>query len=82
MFEVNGMNEDFKAVGARIRAARKKLNLSQVDFSERLNISPSYISDIEMGKTKFGIDIFMRITETLQVSASIGFFVPTFGKSR
>ena len=63
------MNEDLKAIGARVRAARKNLNLSQIDFSERLNISPAYISDIEMGKMKFRIDIFMRITETLQMSA-------------
>ena len=63
------MDGRLKEVGARIKAARKKLGLKQADLAEKLNISPSHMSNIETGDTNYGVDIFMRITETLQVSA-------------
>lgn len=58
-----------KALGKRIREVRTQRRLSQADLAGMIQISPSYMSEIEMGKTNFGIDIFMRITEVLQVSA-------------
>lgn len=63
------MDTTFKEVGNRIRQARKEKGLSQADLADKLSISNSHISDIENGKTNIGLDIFMRITETLQVSA-------------
>ncbi len=63
------MKSDLKELGKRIRAVRNARRLTQAYLAETLNISPSHYSDIEMGKTNFGIDIFMRITEVLQVSA-------------
>lgn len=63
------MNGKLKGVGDRIREARKVMHLSQADLAERLQISPSHMSDIENGKKNIGLDIFMRITEVLQVSA-------------
>lgn len=63
------MTNNFEEIGHRIRTARKMHNYSQSDLSEILQISPSYMSDIENGKTNIGLDIFMRITEALQVSA-------------
>lgn len=56
-------------IGQRIREARKKKKLSQSELSELLNISPSHMSDIENGKTNIGLDIFMHITQILEVSA-------------
>lgn len=58
-----------KEIGNRIRYARKLMGLSQAELSELLQISPSHMSDIENGKKNIGLDIFMRITEELQVSA-------------
>lgn len=63
------MNHKSKEIGNRIRQARKNKQLSQSQLSELLDISPSHMSDIENGKTNIGLDIFMNITETLQVSA-------------
>lgn len=63
------MAKNFEEIGQRIRVARKKAGYSQADLSEILQISPSYMSDIENGKTNIGLDIFIRLTETLQVSA-------------
>ncbi len=58
-----------KEVGLRIREARKEKHLSQNELSEMIQISPSHMSDIENGKTSISLDIFMRITEALQVSS-------------
>lgn len=63
------MNAGLKEVGFRIKEARKARNLSQADLAEKLDISLSHMSDIETGKSNFGVDILMRITEVLQVSA-------------
>ena len=63
------MNGSLKGVGTRIRDARKNRGLSQAELAEKLNISLSHMGDIETGRTNFGIDILMRITEVLQVSA-------------
>lgn len=63
------MDNRRKEIGQRIRYARKHMNLSQAELSERIQISPSHMSDIENGKKNIGLDIFMRITEELQVSA-------------
>ena len=63
------MSERKKDIGARIRQARKAANMSQEKLAEALNISLSHMSDIENGKTNLGIEIFMNITEVLQVSA-------------
>ena len=34
-----------------------------------IKVSPSYMSDIENGKVNISLDVFMRVTEALQVSA-------------
>lgn len=60
---------DQKLLGNRIRLARKEHGMSQSELADLVQISTSHMSDIENGKTTIGIDIFMRITECLQVSA-------------
>ncbi len=63
------MNSSFKDIGQRIREARMQQHLSQNELAEKAHISPSHMSDIENGKKNIGLDIFMRLTEALQVSA-------------
>ncbi len=63
--------EEYKKIGARIREIRLKKHMSQADLSEKTNISLSHISDIENGKTTLLLPTFIRIVETLQVSADI-----------
>lgn len=65
------MDANLKEVGARIKDARKACGLSQADLAEKLNISLSHMSDIETGRTNFGVDIFMHITEVLHISADV-----------
>ena len=56
-------------IGARIKTARKKRGLSQAELAERIGINTSYLSDIENGKKNFGIEILMKLTEALGISA-------------
>lgn len=63
------MEYKLKEIGSLIRQARKEKNLSQSDLADLIQISISHMSDIENGKKKIGIDIFMKITEALDVSA-------------
>ena len=63
------MDRNLRDIGSRIRDARKERKLDQADLAEKLNISMSHMSDIENGRTNFSIEVFMRITEALQVSA-------------
>ena len=63
------MDKQVSEIGARIRQLRKDKGLSQQDCAEQLDISVPHLSDIENGKTNFGIDILARITEVFQVSA-------------
>lgn len=63
------MIADIKDVGGRIKDARKARGMSQMELAEKLNISLSHMSNIETARSNFGIDILMRITEVLQVSA-------------
>ena len=61
----------FSEIGLRIQKLRRSKNYSQIEFAELIDISPSHLSSIEMGKTRFGIDILMRITDVLQVPADV-----------
>ena len=63
------MEDKLNEIGSLIRQARKEKNLSQSDLADLIQISISHMSDIENGKKKIGIDIFMKITEALDVSA-------------
>ncbi len=65
------MNKDPRAVnvGNRIREARQRRNITQSQLAELLDISVSHLSAIESGRSNFGVDILMRMTEALEVSA-------------
>ena len=63
------MDGNLRDIGGRIREARKERKLDQAALAEKLNISMSHMSDIENGRTNFSIEVFIRITEALQVSA-------------
>ena len=65
------MDDNLKRIGLRIKEARRERKISQAELAEKLEISISHMSEIENGKTSFSIDIFMRMTEILQVSADM-----------
>lgn len=63
------MKKDLTEIGKRIKKARKSKGINQVEFADKLNISVSHLSNIENGKINVGLDIFMAITDALDVSA-------------
>jgi len=56
---------DFKIVGARIRDARKKLNLTQEKAAERAFISSQYWSLLESGRERASIGTYWQISAVL-----------------
>lgn len=63
------MKRDLSEVGSRIKKARKSKGISQVELADKLGISVSHISNIENGKKNVGLDIFIDITDALDISA-------------
>lgn len=58
-----------KTIGERIKEARIAKNMTQFDLAYFANVSQTHLSDIENGKSKTTLNIFVRIIEALQVSA-------------
>lgn len=58
-----------KGMGIRIREHREKLNYTMEEFAEKLDITPRFVSDIELGKKGMSIDTLIKICELLAVSA-------------
>ncbi len=56
-------------MGDRIREIRKKLNLTQEQLAEKLDITLTYISEIERGLKMPSMALFIKIVEVLDVSA-------------
>ena len=60
--------ENSVQVGARLKIIRKALGLSQKDFAASLDISASYLSELESGKTKPGFKFTVLIFEKFNVN--------------
>jgi transcriptional regulator with XRE-family HTH domain len=52
---------------ANLRFFRKKKGLSQLQFSELLNISPNYLNAVENGKNFPSPEVLQRILDTLKI---------------
>lgn len=62
--------EFLAVVGKRIRSYRKAWKISQEKLSEMSDIHPSYISEIELGKTNASIYSYYKIANALGMSLS------------
>lgn len=58
---------NYKAIGQRIRAERKKLNLTQEVLAEKLSISLEHLSRIETGVCHPSIRLIQVFSEFFQV---------------
>lgn len=56
------------ALGARIKALRKRQGWSQEQLAERVGISTQYVSNIERGKENPTLDLLLRLAEALRVA--------------
>ena len=59
---------DQVAIGARIKAARERVHLTQEQLAEIIDISPTHMSVIERGVKTPKLDTFVRFANALGVS--------------
>ena len=63
------MQIDYLDIGARIRAERKKQNISQEKLAEMVDVGTTHISHIETGNTIPSIKTFIAIINALNLSS-------------
>ena len=56
-----------KQLGLRIKELRKAVRLSQESLAEKADISTQYLSRIETGQENPTLDLFIKLTEALEV---------------
>ncbi len=56
-------------VGNRIRAIREELNMTRSVFSENINISESYLTQLELGHKSLGMNTLLAICKYTNCSA-------------
>ena len=59
---------DYGAIGARIKACRKRAGLSQEALGKTLGISTTHMSHIETGSTKLSLSVLAQLSKALNVS--------------
>ncbi|NPV70258.1 MAG: cupin domain-containing protein [Firmicutes bacterium] len=72
--ETDGREEFLESIGRRIRFLRKRKGITLRDMGERLNLSASYLSQMETGKANVRIDVLKQISDILGVS-TVFFFM-------
>ena len=55
------------AFGAKIRAARRQLHLSQGELAKRVGISPSYMNLLEHNRRAISLDLLVKLAEVLPI---------------
>lgn len=59
--------DKLKEIGKRIRTEREKYGLSREKFSELVNISPRYLSGIELGRKQMSLDTAVAVAGSLHI---------------
>ncbi|MBC5787070.1 MULTISPECIES: helix-turn-helix domain-containing protein [Clostridiaceae] len=62
------MKLDYHVIGQRIRLKRRELNLTQMKLSELIDVSETYMSEIERGKSKVSLQVISNIARVLHTS--------------
>lgn len=58
----------------RIRRAREAMGYTREQFAEKLDVSVSYLAEVERGRTGISVKILMRICDVLDLSADYVLF--------
>jgi predicted transcriptional regulator/transcriptional regulator with XRE-family HTH domain len=61
---------DAPLLGAKVRALRRRENLTQVELAERLGVSPSYLNLIENNRRPLTAPLLIRLAQTFQLDLS------------
>lgn len=59
---------DYKRLGKRIREERRRLNLTQAQLAEEIDISDTYMGSIERGERSLTLDTLVRLVNRLGVT--------------
>ncbi len=59
---------DYKRLGKRIREERHRLNLTQAQLAEDIDISDTYMGAIERGERSLTLDTLVRLVNRLGVT--------------
>lgn len=59
------MHVDYSLIGAKIKARRRELKLTQEKLAEALSVSVGYVSQVERGVTKISLDLLAHISAVL-----------------
>lgn len=59
---------DYKELGNRARAARKRKGYTQEQLAEIIGITPGHVGNIEHAHTKIGLDTLIRLCRALDVT--------------
>ena len=62
------MSLNYVHLGKRIRQTRKRRDVSQQTLAERISLSPGFISNVECGKKKPGLETLVDIANALGVT--------------
>ncbi len=62
------MEPDYKAIGTRIKVARKIRKISQEALCEMTDLSISHMSHIENGRTKLSVSALLQIANALHTT--------------
>lgn len=60
---------DYVDIGRRIRAERRRQNMTQEALAELAELSPTSVSHIEWGATKLSLPTLVRLSNALLISA-------------
>ncbi len=64
----SGNKNIYSIISKRIKEERKKLNLTQEELAEKINMSYKYLSNIERNVDKPSLDLLVRLSEKLKIS--------------
>ena len=67
---MNSLQDSLAESGERVKDVRRALELSQKDFAAQLNIAPSFLSEIESGKTRAGYNFLIKMAGVFDVNPS------------
>ncbi|ABR34329.1 MULTISPECIES: helix-turn-helix domain-containing protein [Clostridium] len=65
---INLNNINYIDIGKRIKAERERNGLTREKFSELVSISPTYLSQIELGQRHPSLPTTIKIASTLHIS--------------
>lgn len=69
------IEKDLQRFGARVRAERERLGISQEDLADRAGLHRTYLGGVERGERNLGLLNVIRIARALGVAPSVLFKV-------